>query len=120
MQGTPGCELISELETSQLDLIIDKGQDIRVESYSAFGPPFRNPRVSMTNLEKNLKEKGIKNVYVVGLAFDFCVKHTAIDSARAGFNTTVLEAATKAVESSSEGLAAIRAEMEEAGVRIIR
>lgn len=120
MQGTPGCELISELETSQLDLIVDKGKDPRVESYSAFGPPFKSPRVSMTTLEKNLREKDIKSVYVVGLALDFCVKHTAIDAAKAGFHTTVLEPATRAVDSSSEGIAATRAEMEEAGVRIIR
>ena len=120
VQGTPGCELVPELDKAKLDLIINKGEDPRVESYSAFGPPFKSPKVSMSGLENTLQKAGITDVFVVGLAWDFCVKYTAIDAAKEGFKTYVVEEATKAVDQSPEAMAASRKKMEEAGVRIIR
>lgn len=116
---TPGCELIPELEKDKLDFVIEKGQDKRVEAYSAFGPVYRNPPVGMSGLGDTLKQRGITDLYVVGLAYDYCVKHTAIDAAEHGFKTYVLEDATKAVDQSEKGIAATRQELEDAGVRII-
>lgn len=72
----------------------------------------------MSQLEGVLKDAGIKDVYVVGLAFDYCVKYTAIDAAKAGFKTTVLESATRAVDQSDESLEATRNELREAGVYV--
>ena len=116
---TKGCELIPELDKSKMDLILEKGQDKRVEAYSAFGPVYRNPRVGMSGFEDTLKKHGITDLYVVGLAYDYCVKHTAIDAVEHGFKTYVLEDATKAVDQSEEGLAATRRELQDGGVSII-
>lgn len=67
-----------------------------------------------------LRQKGIKRVFVCGLAFDYCVKCTAIDAAEAGYETYLIGDASKAVDQSEQGLAANRAEMQQRGVRIIR
>ena len=116
---TPGCEIIPELEKDKLDFIIKKGQDKRVEMYSAFGPVYRNPKVGMSGLGDTLKQHGITDLYVVGLAYDYCVKHTAIDAVEHGFNTYVLEDATKAVDQSEKGIEATRKELRDAGVSIV-
>lgn len=119
IQGTPGCEFIPELDQSKLTQTIEKGQDKRVESYSAFGPVYRNPPVGMSGLGDTLKNEGITDLYVVGLALDYCVKHTAIDAVEHGFKTYVIEDATKAVDQSDEGLAATRKELQDSGVILI-
>lgn len=117
--GTPGAEFIPELDRSKLTTTIEKGQDKRVESYSAFGPVYRNPRVGMSDLGDTLKDQGVTDLYVVGLALDFCVKHTAIDAVEHGFKTYVIEDATKAVDQSEEGLAGTRKELQDNGVVLI-
>ena len=119
VQGTKGCEFIPELDLSKLTQRIEKGQDKRVESYSAFGPVYRNPPVAMSGLGDTLKQEGITDLYVVGLAFDYCVKHTAIDAVEHGFKTFVIEDATKAVDQSEQGMAATRKELEDSGVILI-
>ena len=119
VQGTPGCEFIPELDQPKLTHKIDKGQDKRVESYSAFGPVYRNPPVAMSGLGDTLKQAGVTDLFVVGLAYDYCVKHTAIDAVEHGFKTFVIEDATKAVDQSEEGLAATRKELQDSGVNII-
>lgn len=119
VQGTKGCEFIPELDVSKTTQTIEKGQDKRVESYSAFGPVYRNPAVGMSGLGDSLKEAGVTDLFVVGLAFDYCVKHTAIDAVEHGFKTFVIEDATKAVDQSEEGLAKVRKELEDSGVVII-
>ncbi|KAK1068344.1 NAD(+) salvage pathway protein [Friedmanniomyces endolithicus] len=119
VQDTSGCELISELDTSELGLVVDKGQDKRVESYSAFGPPFRSPRVSMSQLADTLRHAGITHVFVCGLAWDFCVKATAIDAAKEGFTTFAIHDASRGIDRSAKGPAATREEMEKHGVRVI-
>lgn len=119
MQGTPGCELVPELDRSKLDFVLDKGQDPRVEMYSAFGPPFRSPKVCMSGLEDRLKAADITDLFIVGLAWGFCVKYTAIDAAREGFRTYVIEEATKAGDHREQARAASRKEMQDAGVHVI-
>lgn len=120
VQGTSGCDFIPELKLSQIDHFIKKGEDRRVEAYSGFGPPFRKPAVAMSKVAGLLKEAGIKRVFVCGLAFDYCVKCTAIDAADAGHETFLVEDAAKAVDQSAEGLAASQREMEAHGVKFIR
>ena len=75
--------------------------------------------MSMSGLEDTLKEAGITDLFVVGLAFDYCVKHTAMDAAKEGFKTYVIEDATKAVFQDDKALDASRKEMLDAGVHII-
>jgi nicotinamidase-related amidase len=101
VQGTKGAELLPELDVSKVDHIVEKGQDKRVEMYSAFGDPFKNPSVVRSDLAQTLRDAGITDVFVVGLAADFCVNYTAIDSQKEGFKTWVIGDATKAVDPSS-------------------
>lgn len=119
VQGTRGADLVPELDPSKLTHQVEKGQDPRVESYSAFGPPFRSPRIAESSLEETLQDAGITHVFCVGVAFDYCVKFTAIDAAQEGFVTYVIEAATKAVDQSEAGLEATRKELAAKGVSVI-
>jgi nicotinamidase-related amidase len=96
LQGSAGADLVAELDVSRIDHIVEKGQDKRVEMYSAFADPFET-HVSKSGLERLLKDTDISHVYCVGLAMDFCVKFTALDAAKAGFKTYVISEATKAV-----------------------
>ncbi|KAK6977967.1 Isochorismatase domain-containing protein [Favolaschia claudopus] len=119
IQGSPGAELVPELDVSKVDKIIEKGQDKRVEMYSAFKDPFENPCVSESALRGYLKDNGVGKVYVLGLAMDFCVSATAKHAVKDGFQTYIVEDGTKAVD-PGEGWAKARAEMESLGVKFIR
>lgn len=119
VQGTPGCEFIPELNLSLIDRIIKKGEDRRVEAYSGFGPDFRKPAIAMTGLADILRENGIKKVVVCGLALDYCVKCTAIDSAKEGFKTIVVEDAAKAVDQSESARLRVREELDACGVKLL-
>jgi nicotinamidase-related amidase len=89
-----------ELDTDKVHEIVEKGQDKRVEMYSAFADPFRNPCVSKSSLSTTLRNNGITDVFIAGLAADYCVKYTAIDSAEGGYRTRVIGEATRAVDPS--------------------
>ncbi|EME46866.1 hypothetical protein DOTSEDRAFT_70731 [Dothistroma septosporum NZE10] len=117
--GSKGVELIPEVQWKKVDSVVDKGVDPRVEAYSAFGPPFRKPMLSMSNLDELLKKAGVSDVFVVGLAYDFCVKATAIDAAEFGYKTFVVEQGTKAVFQSEAALTATRKDLEQAGVVVV-
>ncbi|KAL5119380.1 NAD(+) salvage pathway protein [Pleosporales sp. CAS-2024a] len=117
VQGTKGAELLPELHVKQMHHIVEKGQDKRVEMYSAFAAPFTKPRVAESGLAKTLRDAGVTDVFVVGLAADYCVRYTAIDSVKEGFKTWVIGAATKAVDPSS--LDAVHQEYERVGVSVI-
>ncbi|KAJ3878622.1 Isochorismatase-like protein [Lentinula edodes] len=120
VQGTPGAELIPELDTSLVDLVIEKGQDPRVEMYSAFEAPFRHPIVkeASSKLAQSLREAGVTDVFVVGLAMDYCVQSTAIDAVAEGFKTYVISEATKAVD-PEQGWKKTEKECDNAGVKFI-
>jgi nicotinamidase-related amidase len=117
VQGTNGAELLPELDVGTVDHIIEKGQDRRVEMYSAFADPFRSPCVAKSHLAKTLRDADITDVYVVGLAADYCVKYTALDSAKEGFKTWVVGEATKAVDPSSLG--AVYSEYKTVGISVV-
>jgi nicotinamidase-related amidase len=87
--GTPGAELHPALDTASVDVIVDKGQDPGTEGYSGF---------EGTQLAELLHDRGVDDVTVVGLATDYCVKHTALDALREGLGVTVVAAATRGVE----------------------
>jgi len=97
--------------------VIEKGIDPRVEMYSAFYDPLRNPRVSDSGLAAVLRDSGVTHVYVVGLAGDYCVRCTAADAHAEGFVTYVVEEGTRAVD--SVGWAACKTEIEEGGVSVV-
>jgi len=127
IQGTPGAELVPELDTSKLHYVIEKGQDPRVEMYSAFTDPFHSGQqpwsaestsVCTSALPKKLKESGVTDVFVVGLALDYCVKATAEDAVRFGYRTHVVREATRAV-GAEQAAAKSEKEMAENGVNVV-
>lgn len=117
IQGTKGAELVPELDQSKFDCVIEKGTDKRVEMYSAFADPFLSPTVSKSKLEAIMKENGITHVYCVGLAMDYCVKFTALDAAKAGFTTVVVNEGTKAVDPGAWD--DVEAQLKKAGVDMV-
>ncbi|EPS37417.1 hypothetical protein H072_8922 [Dactylellina haptotyla CBS 200.50] len=117
VQGTPGAELVPELDQSLLDEIVEKGMDDRVEMYSCFHDPFESPRVSDSGLVEKLKGKDVTHVYVVGLAMDYCVKCSAVDACKAGFKVYVVEEGTKAVDPGAWG--EVMKELEGYGVSVV-
>jgi len=118
VQGTPGAELHAGIPWTMVSAIIRKGTDADTDSYSGFhnnyDPHGERPP---TGLAGYLRERGVNDVVVCGLARDFCVKWTAEDAARVGFDTTVLWDLTRPVHATSDN--AVRAELERAGVTII-
>jgi nicotinamidase/pyrazinamidase len=102
--GTPGAQLHPALDAARVDVIVDKGQDPGTEGYSGF---------EGTGLARLLRERGVTQVTVVGLATDYCVKNTALDALREGFQVTVDSTAVRGVEvapgDSERALAEVRA-----------
>jgi nicotinamidase-related amidase len=89
VQDTEGAELHPALDRSRIDVVLDKGQDPGTDGYSGFED---------TGLEELLRERRIDKVTIVGLATDYCVKNTALDALRAGFDVTVDPAGVRGVE----------------------
>jgi Amidases related to nicotinamidase len=97
VQGTHGAELSQDLDIPHGQLIIRKGYNAGVDSYSGFQEADRKTR---TGLAGYLKERGLGTLYVVGLATDFCVAWTALDARAEGFATVVIEDATRAIDAN--------------------
>jgi nicotinamidase/pyrazinamidase len=95
IQGTRDADLHKDLTIPHAELIIRKGYRQHVDSYSAF---LEADRKATTGLTGYLRERGLKNVYFVGLATDFCVAWSALDAKRAGFTASVIEDATRAID----------------------
>src|SRR5580698_6717336 len=88
VQETTGAQLASDLQQTRLAKIFRKGTDAAIDSYSGF---FDNGHRKSTGLGEWLKAKGVTEVFVCGLATDYCVKFTALDAAQAGFKTHLIE-----------------------------
>ena len=95
--GTHGAEFHKDVDLPQCQLAIRKGYRETVDSYSGFEEA---DRVTKTGLEGYLKERGLKRLFVAGLATDFCVNWTAIDGRAAGFDVFVIEDACRAIDTS--------------------
>jgi nicotinamidase-related amidase len=89
IQGTPGAELFAGLDRALVDVVVDKGQAVDTDGYSAF---------DATPLEALLRERGIDRITVVGLATDYCVKNTVLDARALGFDVDVDADAIRAVD----------------------
>jgi nicotinamidase/pyrazinamidase len=116
VQSTPGAEFHQELDLPHAQLIIRKGCNPDIDSYSAF---LEADRRTTTGLSGYLKERGIDTVYMVGLALDFCVMFSALDARAAGFNTYVVLDACRAIDLNGSLAAAIE-RMQSAGVGLIQ
>ncbi|MCO7629789.1 bifunctional nicotinamidase/pyrazinamidase [Pseudomonas fluorescens] len=116
VQGTSGAEFHPGLDLPHAQLIIRKGCNPDIDSYSAF---LEADRHTTTGLAGYLKERGIDTVYLVGLALDFCVMFSALDARAAGFNAFVVLDACRAIDRDGS-LAAAMERMQTAGVGLIQ
>jgi nicotinamidase/pyrazinamidase len=116
VQETPGAELHAELDHSRITEVFHKGTDRAVDSYSGF---FDNGKRKATGLGDWLRSRWIQQVYVMGLATDYCVRATALDARSLGFDVWLVQDGCRAVElKSGDGERAI-AELRGAGCAIV-
>ncbi len=95
VQGTPGAEIARDLDIPHAQLVIRKGYNAGIDSYSGFKEADRR---TSTGLAGYLKERGFRRVFCAGLALDFCVAWTALDAVEAGFETHLIEDASRAID----------------------
>jgi nicotinamidase/pyrazinamidase len=95
VQGTRGADFRTDLQVPHAELVLRKGYHREIDSYSAF---VENDRKTATGLAGYLRERGFTRVFVVGLAFDFCVRYSAEDAHREGFNVTVVDDACRGID----------------------
>ena len=113
IQGTNGAAFHSDLKTNRADLIIRKGFRPEIDSYSAF---YENDHKTPTGLGGYLRERGVTNLYMAGLATDYCVRFSAVDATKEGFKVYVIEDACRAIDMDGS-LAAAWEEMNDNGIK---
>ena len=111
VQGSHGAAFHPDLRTDPAQLVIRKGFRRAIDSYSAL---FENDHATPTGLEGYLRTRAVTRLVMVGLATDFCVKFSALDAARRGFDVTVRETACRGIDMNGS-LEAARAQMRDAG-----
>jgi len=94
VQGTRGADFHPDLDVPHAELVIRKGFRRNIDSYSAF---LEDDHTTPTGLAGYLRERGLKRLFLCGLAYDFCVRFSAVDGTAAGFECLVIEDATRAV-----------------------
>lgn len=114
VQGSNGAAFHADLNTARADMIIRKGYNPAIDSYSAF---FENDQSTPTGLEGYLRTRGITDLTMVGLATDFCVSFSAQDAAKLGFRVSVLRDLCRAIDLDGSLAAATKA-MSAAGVTL--
>jgi len=117
VQNTPGAEFHPQLEQKNWKAVFQKGTNPHVDSYSGF---FDNNRMQDIGLSAYLREHGILRVYVTGLATDYCVKYSVLDALNEGFETYLIEDATKGVNLSPQDSERAITEMSKAGSEVIK
>ena len=113
--GTPGAEFHPALDTRRGALIVRKGHDPNIDSYSAF---YENDHHTRTGLVGYLRERDLRRVFLSGLATDFCVQYSALDARREGFEVCVIEDAVRGIDLQGS-LARAWERMRQAGVHRI-
>ncbi len=114
VQGSHGAEFHRDLVIDKADLIIRKGFRSEIDSYSAF---FENDRQTRTGLTGYLRDRGVKNVVLTGLATDFCVYYSAMDALKSGFKVKLITNACRAIDMDGSLASALDA-MKTAGVEM--
>ncbi len=115
VQGTPGAAFAPGLDTSRVERVFQKGTSPEIDSYSGF---FDNGHLRATGLGDHLKERGVTDVSVLGLATDYCVKLTALDARRLGFRTVLIEDACRGVNLAPGDVERAVEEMRRVGVEV--
>jgi nicotinamidase/pyrazinamidase len=116
VQGSEGAELHGELYNEPIARVFQKGTDVGVDSYSGF---FDNDHHTATGLGDYLRTHGVGEVFVCGLATDYCVKFTALDARNLGFETTLIADACRGVNLAPGDVERAVEEMRAAGVKVV-
>lgn len=116
VQNSKGAEFHPALKKELINKIIFKGTDPNIDSYSGF---YDNGRKKSTGLANYLKESKVTNVYIMGLATDYCVKWTALDSVSSGFTTWLIIDGCRGVGLNPNDINDAISEMQRKGVAII-
>ncbi len=116
VENTPGAELSAQLDTGRISKIFTKGTDPEIDSYSGF---FDNGHRQATGLSDFLRQQNTNEVYVMGLATDYCVKFTALDALQLGFETFLIEDGCRGVNLQPGDVSHAIEEMRAAGVTIV-
>jgi len=115
VQGTGGAALREDLAVPHAELVLRKGYQREIDSYSAF---YENDRKTHTGLAGYLRERDFRRVFLAGLAFDFCVRYSAEDAYREGFQAIVIEDACRGIDVDGS-MAATRELFKTLGIRCI-
>lgn len=114
IQGTDGADFHADLNLTRADMIVRKGFNPDIDSYSAF---FENDHKTPTGLDGYLRTRGVTHLTLVGLATDYCVTYSAVDAAKLGFDVTVDLTLCRAIDFDGS-LAAAKTAMTVAGVKL--
>ena len=117
VEGSPGADFAPGFLRDRVSKVIHKGTDAGIDSYSAL---FDNGHRKATGLDEYLKERGVDQLYMLGLATDYCVKFTALDARQLGLQVHLIEDGCRGVNLSPGDSDAALAELREAGCRIVR
>lgn len=117
VQNTRGAELAPSLSRARIDHVVQKGTDKDIDSYSGF---FDNGRRKATGLADYLRSKNATDLFVCGLATDYCVKFTALDAVQLGFRTTLIEDACRGVNLKPTDSQEATDAMRRAGANVVR
>lgn len=105
---------------TELDVVVEKGKDSKVEMFSGFADVFGNKSsvAASMDLAERLKNARVTHVFTVGLAGDFCVKCTALGAKKEGFEVCVIEEATRCVDAGEKGWGAAKNELANSGIEV--
>jgi nicotinamidase/pyrazinamidase len=117
VQGTHGAELAAGLHQERIAKVFPKGTDPSIDSYSGL---FDNGHRKSTGLGEWLKAQGVTDVFVCGLATDYCVKFTALDAMEAGFKTHLIADACRGVNLRPDDVQRAMEEMKQAGIEVTK
>jgi nicotinamidase/pyrazinamidase len=117
VQDTHGAEFASSFDMKRIASVFKKGTDPRIDSYSAF---FDNAHRRATGLGDYLKDRSIKDVYLLGLALDYCVKYSALDARQLGFKTHVIVDACRGIALERDDLDRALDEVKKAGATLVQ
>jgi len=115
VQATRGADFHADLNLPQAELILRKGFHAAIDSYSTF---FENDRVTPTGLASYLRERGLKRVFLAGLAYDYCVAYSALDARRLNLPVVIVRDACRAIDLDGS-VARMEAEFARTGVTVI-
>lgn len=116
VQETPGAEFAAGLNVAGIHHVVEKGADPMIDSYGGF---FDNERRRSTGLEDYLKQRGVRRVFIMGLATDYCVKFTALDAVDLGFETHLVLDGCRGVDLKPGDVERAVAEMKGSGVCVL-